>query len=88
LFIIGLSDTASCLCGNPCENVVHYLLECQKYSRYREEMLENIQTITIQHNVHINVNLLLNGCSNLLVSENESILELYKCTFEQTKRFA
>ncbi len=87
LFKIGLSDIASCLCGNPCENAVHYLLECQKYSTCREDMLGNIQRITLQYNVHINVKPLLNGCSDLHVSENETILKLVQLYIKQTKRF-
>jgi len=87
LFKIGLSDSASCPCGNTCENAVHYLFECLKYSTYREDMLKNIQKITL-HNVHINVNLLLNGCSDLNASENETILQLVQLYIKQTQRFA
>ena len=86
LFKIGLSDIPSCVCGNPCENSVHYLLEYPKYSTYCKDILTNIRTITI-HNIHVNANRLLNGCSDVNASGNETIIYLVQLYIKQIQRF-
>jgi hypothetical protein len=87
MFKISISDTASCMCGNPCENAFHYLLECNRYCNFRRDMLMNIHSITMNYDLQIDVALLLSGSSNLSVKENENILGLVQVYIKLTKRF-
>ena len=53
---------------------------------YTAHIVTTVQTII--HNVNINANLLLNGCSDLNASVNETILDLVQLYIKKTQRFS
>ncbi len=59
LFRFNLCDSPSCVCGNPCENVHHYLLNCHLYNNPRLSLLENTRVIV---NNKVKIDLLLINC--------------------------
>ena len=57
LFRVNIIESPESSCGNPCENVFHFLLECPNYIEQRRNMLVRLAFYTAD----INVELLLNG---------------------------
>ena len=86
LFRINVKNDACCQCGNKCENVFHYFLECPRYNVQRAQMLKSIDYVVHQR-APIDINLILNGSAGLSLIENQNVfkcLHLYICN---TKRF-
>ncbi len=85
LFLKGCTDDRKCECGAPKEDTKHYFLKCQKYTGIRNDLFNNIHSIS--ENLHITVNILLFGKDSLSDQQNMAIID-YTCLFiEKSKRF-
>lgn len=83
LYRANLVNSAACNCGNPCENVFHYFLECQFYTVPRNILIQNF----ISLNVEFNLETILFGNSHLTIDLNSSIFRHVHVFIKSSNRF-
>ena len=71
LFRNHVADNPYCRCGDARETAIHYLFECPLYVLERNTLLTEI--FSIGQHVHLNINTLLKGDSELSVANNEQL---------------
>ena len=85
LFMKGCTDDRKCDCGAPKEDTKHYFLICQKYSDLRNDLTNNIHSIS--DNLHITLNTLLFGNDSLTDQQNTAIIDFTCQYIVKSKRF-
>ena len=81
LFRVNLKQNASCNCGHPCEDCIHYFLECPQYNESRLLLFSELRTF------NISIDLLLAGNENLTFDQNIMIFSAVHAFLKSTKRF-
>ncbi len=92
-FLIGISDTNECQCGE-IESAQHFLLECGNNLIAKVTMLDSITDILLAKGLSqqvvddmLGVDLLLKGHLTLSVNENERIFKCVQIFIGDSKRF-
>ena len=85
LYKVNIVNNATCSCGAPRETVYHYLLECNKYSNTRAEMLNSLRWLPNKYK--IDVNFLTNGNTELDYEQNLTVMRNVYRYIKGTKRF-
>ena len=84
LYRFHLKDSPACHCGNECENVHHFLLDCGLYKDQREKLILQLQSVT---KCPITINLMLFGNSDLSIKDNELIFSYVQKFICHSNRF-
>ena len=72
LFYMFIVDSPKCICGYAMETTEHYMFYCPLYIQPRRKLLNTIYGVT---NLNIDLNLLLNGSTELSFMNNTLIFE-------------
>ena len=81
LLRVNLKQNASCNCNHPCEDCIHYFLECPQYNESRLLLFSELRTF------NISIDLLLAGNENLTFDQNIMIFSAVHAFLKSTKRF-
>lgn len=85
LFKNHVTEEPSCRCGHAEETAFHYFFECLRYTVYRDVMFNTI--LGIGRDVHLNIDTLLKGDSQLSVVDNERLHNAVSDYITSTRRF-
>ena len=86
LYRYNLKDSAVCFCGNACENVYHFIFDCNRYIKQREVLCMNLKRF-VKGDSSLTLSLLLYGSPDLTIQQNEYIFKCVQAYICQTKRF-
>ena len=84
LFTNHISSSPDCSCGETHETSFHYFFECPNYDNERLRMMTSLDSNAFPKEL----NVILNGCENLTVRENEVLFEIVQKYIKETKRFS
>ena len=83
-----LSNSPACTCGATTESTQHFFLECPRYIRQRQDLINALQIYpTIYETIKLNTEDLLKGNSNLSFEDNCTIFYQVCIYIEATSRF-
>lgn len=86
MYKVSLVNNSSCICGNPCENVHHFFINCPLYRDIRTDLVNNINDI-LHCTASLDLSLLLYGNSELSAKTNISIFKEIHNFIRKSKRF-
>ena len=78
LYRFSIKDSSDCQCGNTCENVHHFLLDCKFYNVQREKLMSDLKHVI---KLPITLSLMLRGDPHLSTDQNEFVFNVYKPIF-------
>jgi len=81
LFVKNLIESPLCQCGHP-ETTKHFLLQCQRYSDKRHELIDKVSPITC-----LTVDILLYGDNSKDLRSNTAIFEAVQKYIKDSQRF-
>ena len=87
LYRINIKTDPVCQCGFPCENAVHYFLDCPLYIQQRKTLFAGLKNV-LDNRIPLDINLILYGNTDLSLCDNEHLFKLVHLYIGQTKRFA
>ena len=83
-----LSNSPACICGATTESAQHFFLECPRYIRQRQDLINALQIYpTIYETIKLNTEDLLKGNANLSFKDNCTIFDQVCIYIEATSRF-
>ena len=82
LFCDHLSDSSICACGDPVEDNFHFFYVCPFYIYQRYELFRKISNFN-----NVNLDVLLQGCSDFNIDENTEIFTYVQQYIHETGRF-
>ena len=82
LFRCNIVEDPSCRCGNPCENVFHFFMECPLYSQARDSLFNDTVATS-----NVNLNTFLFGNALLSLDDNSIIFKAVQRYIRDSGRF-